>query len=65
MSTDSPPSWRDTDSVATVVDVLETGALFFYGALVESAPPLETIGFVLLWVFVPVTLARELARRWL
>lgn len=65
MSTDSPPSWRDPDYVATVVGVLATGALFFYGALVESAPPPETIGFVLLWVFVPVTLARELARRWL
>lgn len=59
----SPPSWRDPEYVATVVGVVATGALFFYSALVESAPPPETIGFVLLWVLVPTTVAHELARR--
>jgi hypothetical protein len=61
----SPPSWRNPEYIATVVGVFATGALFFYGALVESAPSSETIGFVLMWVLVPVTVAYELARRWL
>ena len=59
-----PASWRDPGYVSAVVGVLAVGALFFYGALVESAPAPETIGFVLLWVLVPVTVAHELARRW-
>jgi len=63
--TASPPSWRDPDYVATVVGVLATGALFFYSALADSAPPPDTIGFVLMWVLGPTTIAHELARRWL
>jgi hypothetical protein len=58
-------SWRDPDYVATVVGVVATGALFFYGALVPSAPDADTIGFVLLWVLVPTMIARAVARRWL
>jgi hypothetical protein len=65
MAADTPPSWRDPAYVATVVGVVATGALFFYGALVDSAPPPETIGFVLAWVLLPATGAHEVARRWL
>jgi hypothetical protein len=63
MSRQQSTDWTDPDYVATVVGVLATGALFFYGALADSAPAVETIGFVLLWVLVPTTVAHELARR--
>lgn len=62
---DRPRPWRDPRYVSTVVGVLATGALVFYGALVETAPDVETILFVLLWVTLPATLAYEVARRWL
>jgi len=66
MSTnDFPTSWRDPDYIATVVGVISTGALFFYSALVESAPSSETIAFVLFWVLIPSGVAYEIARRWL
>ena len=63
-SREFPSSWRDPDYAAAVVGVVAVGALAFYGARVESAPAPETVGFVLLWVFVPVIVAREAARRW-
>ncbi len=59
-----PSSWRTPQYVSTVVGVVAVGALIFYSALVPSAPPIETILFVLLWVFLPVTAAHEIARRW-
>lgn len=61
----TPSSWRDPQFVSTVVGVIATGGLLFYSALVNSAPPIETILFVLLWIFIPTTLAYETARRWL
>lgn len=64
-SNQTPSSWRDPQYVSSVVGVIATGALFFCSALVDSAPPTETILFVLLWVFIPMTLAYEVARRWL
>jgi len=57
-------SWTDPDYVAAVVGVLAIGALAFYSGLVDGAPPIETILFVLLWVTVPTILAYEIARRW-
>ena len=59
-----PTSWTDPDYVAAVVGVLAIGALVFYSGLVESAPAIETILFVLLWVTIPTTLAYEVTRRW-
>ena len=59
-----PRSWTDPDYVAAVVGVLAVGALAFYTGLVDGAPSIETILFVLLWVTVPATLAREIASRW-
>ena len=58
-------SWRDPQYVSTVVAVLATGALFFYSALVDTAPPTEAIFFVLIWVLVPTVISYEVARRWL
>jgi hypothetical protein len=63
--TDVPNSWLDPQYISTVVGVIATGALFFYSAFVDSAPSLETIGFVLLWVLIPTTVAHEVTRRWL
>ena len=60
-----PSSWRDPEYVSALVGVAAVGALGFYSALAPSAPPIETVLFVLLWVFVPMGLAHELARRWL
>ncbi|WP_122088596.1 hypothetical protein [Halalkalicoccus subterraneus] len=60
-----PTSWRDPDYIAAIVGVIATGALFFYSALVESAPSTETIGFVLFWVLIPIAISYEIARRWL
>jgi len=56
-------SWTDPDHVAAVVGVLAVGALVFYSALVDGAPSVETVVFVLLWVTVPATIAYEVARR--
>ena len=58
-----PSSWTDPAYVATVVMVLATGALFFYAALTPGDPAPETVGFVVLWVSAPATVAYELARR--
>lgn len=63
-SDEFPSSWRDPDYVAAVVGVLAVGVLAFYSAFVPSAPPIGTVGFVLLWVFAPMTVAYEAARRW-
>lgn len=63
--TEVPSSWRDPQYVSTIVAVLSIGALFFYSALVESAPSSETIIIVLFWVLVPTVIAYEAARRWL
>ena len=62
---DFPSSWRDPQYISTVVGVIAVGSLFFYSAFVESAPSPETIGFILLWVLIPTTIAYEVARRWL
>jgi len=62
---DFPSSWRDPEYVSAIVGVLAIGALFFYSAMVESAPRTETIGFVLLWVLIPTIIAYEIASRWL
>jgi hypothetical protein len=58
-----PTTWTDPEYVATVVAVLATGALVFYAALSPGAPTPETVGFVLLWISLPATVAYELARR--
>ena len=63
MADEFPTSWTDPDYVAAVVGVLAVGALVFYTALVDSAPSVETVVFVLLWVTVPATVAYEVARR--
>lgn len=57
-------SWRDPEYLSTVAGVLAAGVLVFYSAVVDSAPSTETIGFVLLSVFVPMILTYEAARRW-
>ncbi|RXK49264.1 hypothetical protein [Halorientalis pallida] len=58
-----PSSWTDPSYVATIVMVLATGSLFFYAALRPGEPSPETVGFVVLWVSAPATVAYELARR--
>lgn len=63
MTDEFSTSWTDPDYVAAVVAVLAVGGLVFYSALVDGAPPVETVLFVLLWVTVPVTVAYEVARR--
>lgn len=66
LQSDAPgASWTDPAYVATVVGVLATSALAFYVSFVETGPTVEEVLFVLLWVFVPVTVAYEVARRWL
>ena len=61
----SGTSWTDPAYVATVVGVLATGALVFYVSLTDAGPTVEEVLFVLLWVLVPITVAYEVARRWL
>lgn len=61
----SGPSWTDPVYVATVVSVLATGALVFYVSLTDAGPTVGEVLFTLLWVFVPTTVAYEVARRWL
>jgi hypothetical protein len=63
MTDEFSTSWTDPDYVAAVVGVLAIGALVFYSALVDGAPSVETVLFVLLWVTVPATVAYEVARR--
>lgn len=63
--TDVPNSWLDPQYISTVVAVIATGALLFYSGFVDSAPSPETIGFVLLWIFIPTSVAHEVTRRWL
>jgi hypothetical protein len=58
-------SWTDPTYVATVVGVLAVGALVFYVSLTDFGPTVKEVLFTLLWVFVPVTVAYEVARRWL
>jgi hypothetical protein len=59
------PSWTDPAYVATVVGVLTVGALVFYVSLTDAGPTVGEVLFTLLWVFVPTTVAYEVARRWL
>jgi hypothetical protein len=61
----SGASWTDPAYVATVVGVLATAALAFYASLTDAGPTVGEVLFTLLWVFVPVTVAYEVARRWL
>lgn len=64
MATDSAPvSWTDPNYVAAVVGVLAVGALYFYSAWTGSGPTADEITFVLAVVFLPTTLAYEIARR--
>ena len=63
MTDEFSASWTDPEYVAAVVGVLAVGALVFYSVLVEGAPPVETVLFVLLWVTVPVTVAYGIARQ--
>ncbi|SDE76630.1 hypothetical protein [Halorientalis regularis] len=63
MSGEFPSSWTDPTYVSTVVMVLAAGALLFYAALTPGNPAPETVGFVLLWISAPATVAYELARR--
>ena len=62
MSDPFPADPRDPAFVAAVAGVLAVAALFVYAA---TAPALTTatVGFVLLAVLLPVTVAHELARR--
>lgn len=57
--------FRDPEYLATVAGTVSTGGLFFYSALVDSAPSADVIGFVLACVFVPMAVTYEVARRWL
>lgn len=58
-------SWTDPDYVATVVGVLAVGALVFYAELASESLTAQTVVFVVLWVTLPMTVARVVARRWL
>lgn len=60
---EEPGSWRDPDYLSTIAGVIATGTLVFYSALVDSAPSIETIIFVLLWVLIPVAVTYEAAKR--
>jgi hypothetical protein len=64
-SGDVPTSWTDPDYVATVVGVLAMGVLIFYSALSDSGLTTSEVGFVVLAIALPATVAREIARRWL
>ncbi|MFC6755388.1 MULTISPECIES: hypothetical protein [Haloarcula] len=65
MSTAGTTDWTDPGYVATVVGVLAVGALVFYAELVSSTLTAQTVVFVVLWVTLPMTVARVVARRWL
>lgn len=63
-SPDSQISWTNPDYIATVVGVLATGVLVFYSSLTQSGPTVDEILFVVLSITIPMTIAREIARRW-
>jgi hypothetical protein len=63
-ATDSQPELTSPAYVATVVGLLATGALVFYGSLTQSGPTVDDILFVGLGIIVPATIAYEIARRW-
>ena len=65
MTEQFPRSWHDPDYVGGVVGVLATGAVAFYAGLTTGSPTPGMAMSVLLTVFVPWTIAREAARRWL
>lgn len=62
MSDTFPSAPRDPAFVATVVGVLSVAALFVYAAT-SAALTTATVGFVLLVVLLPPTVAYALARR--
>jgi hypothetical protein len=64
-STNSQVSWTSPEYVATVVGVLITGALVFYSSLAQTGPTVDETLFVVLGIVIPVTIAYEIARRWL
>jgi hypothetical protein len=64
-STNSQVSWTSPEYVATVVGVLATGALVFYSSLAQTGPTVDETLFVVLGIAIPVTIAYEIARRWL
>jgi hypothetical protein len=64
-STNSQVSWTSPEYVATVVGVLITGALVFYSSLAQTGPTVDETLFVVLEIVIPVTIAYEIARRWL
>lgn len=61
-STDFPSSWTDPRYVATVVDVLASGAIVFYSDMAQSGPTVEEVIFVGLAITLPTTIAYEIAR---
>lgn len=63
MSPAQSPSWTDPDYVATLVGVLAVGALVFYAELGSDTLTVRTVLFVVLWVTLPMTAARAIARR--
>ena len=65
MSQPPASSWTDPSYVATVVGVLAVGALVCYAELVSPTLTARTVVFVVLWVTLPMTVARVVARRWL
>jgi len=64
-SSDSQPSWTSPEYVATVVGILATGILVFYGSLAQTDLTVDEILFVGLGLTVPMTISYEIARRWL
>lgn len=56
--------WVNPDYVATVVGVLVTAAVVFLAVLTQSGLTVNDVMFVVLGISVPVTLARELTRRY-
>jgi hypothetical protein len=58
-----PTTWRDPDYLAAIAGTVSTTGLFYYSAVVSSAPSSETIGFVLLWVFGPAIAVYWIAQR--
>lgn len=65
MPAESPTTaWTDPEFVAAVVGVLAVGALVFFAELVSRTLTADTVVFVVLWITLPMTVARELARRY-
>ncbi|MFT4881614.1 MAG: hypothetical protein ACI9HI_001621 [Salinirussus sp.] len=64
-SPNSQVSLTSPEYVATVVGVLATGALVFYSSFAQTGPTVDETLFVVLGVAIPVTIAYEIARRWL